>query len=540
MSIIKSRRPQLVLTAAVCGVLLAPPAHAQQRMVVMEQDGGSGPQIAHFSLPDMTALRRPDYVRDDLPTFDRKLGLAEPQSTTVRERLEKYLDAFNALQLEILPPASSQGIQMFGGSGEGVFGFVADGNAIADPENLPEGGTVSIGIRVGGDGGVVGEDVDVTAGSGAGGDGAPGVFVTMDAADGEIPDEVREQLQKQAEEMAARIQEQMENGESSFEVADPAEVERSLAEHQAHMEELAEAARKFEIQKEALRKAFEADVQTELTPEQLERWPALERTLVRRKTLPQGQLTGESADLIAVLEGLGIDLDATTPIAEQALAYELALHDALVRRNAFVDEANEKVDEAMSNGDGQTALELVERGADYRMAVRDLNQRYAQTMEAVIGDERAADFADAARKALWSRVYRPTRAERAYEQARQLDDISEAKILQILELEQAFRAELDRVNAELVRTIDREEPLERVRSMERVADMMSGATPPGNMELPKDPVREAFRERRRFERRHMKNLYDMLTPEQVAVLPKMPSENDQPFVFSFGPGGQND
>src|SRR4029077_46795 len=126
--------------------------------------------------------------------------------------------------------------------------------------------------------------------------------------------------------------------------------------------------------KAQLRQKFVADAQTQLAQPQVEKWPALERALLREKSLPQGRLSGERTDLFKVVKAAAIDDASRTAIAPQLDQYDLALDSALRQRNDFLDGADEKIDKAMQEQNFDRALSLTDRAAAMHVAVRSVNE----------------------------------------------------------------------------------------------------------------------------------------------------------------------
>ena len=67
------------------------------------------------------------------------------------------------------------------------------------------------------------------------------------------------------------------------------------------------------------------------------------------------------------------------------------------------------------------------------------------------------------------------------------------------------------------------------RSIEQIGVAMAGLSMDLGDET--DPIRAAFAKRRELDHRSVKNLYTILTPEQVAQLPKVPARKSQPFII---------
>jgi hypothetical protein len=100
------------------------------------------------------------------------------------------------------------------------------------------------------------------------------------------------------------------------------------------------------------------------------------------------------------------------------------------------------------------------------------------------------------------------------------------------------------MNLQIRETIRRHQPLEPRRMIEETQAMLSGAAhveaPPAEGEGPirlidrEDPVRAAFKKRSELDERFMKSLHGLLTPDQIAQLPKLPSKvNRKPVIIEL-------
>ncbi|MHC4415757.1 MAG: hypothetical protein ACYS0G_10770 [Planctomycetota bacterium] len=527
---------------------MAPAQPGQHQMMVV--DDGSGPMVMHFSPPDIRGLRTPDFVRRDLPTFNEKLQLDLPQRVVVRTLLDLYLSDFEAVADEHLPAGSRPGraagdrlgpevgfagprgaIVERGGEGQGIDGLVLDAlkgaDELSDLDIDVEGpGRIAVTIEAtaGGPEGPEPEgaqDIDVIA------EADPEAEVVISVAgpdDAPLPEALRKQLEEKAKAMADRIKEQMEQNEAEgldpLAGAEPA-FDR-MEERRRHFEELAERAAKLKRAKAELKQNFISDVQAQLSAEQLELWPGLERTLTRRKTLPRGRLDGERTDLVAVIDGLGLDEAEREAVAERLETYEMALHDALVQRNDFLEDADTNIDKALRDGKSDKALSIVDRATALRVAVRGTNQQFTEAIAQRLSNATARPFRRKVLEASYPRVYRRTSGQQAFEAVRRLDGLDEGVMPAVVELEAAYTAELGAVNERIRRTIEKHQPRETRRSIERMQSMLAG--PEASFDEDDDPIRTAFRKRRKLDERYMKQLYGMLTPDQVSALPKLPSQ----------------
>ena len=335
---------------------------------------------------------------------------------------------------------------------------------------------------------------------------------------------LRKKLEEKALELAEKIRERISENEAAG--LDPLAGDISPAdrieERRRHFREISEKAKAFVRTKARLREEFVAQVLAQLSGEQLERWPSLDRTLTRHKKLPQGRLDGERTDLLKVVEKLGLEEIEQEAISQQLYDYEVSLHDALVARDAYLSDAGEAVDKALASGDPDKALSVVDRGTAFRVAVRTVNEQFTDTIAARLSAPNDARLPQMVSRASYPRVYRRTRAQKAFDAARALGGLDEETRTGIDELQEAYADGLKVINERLRHTIHKHQPLQPRRPIEHTKEILSGNAAvfnPGD-----DPIRSAFRKRSEFDERFMKLLYARFTLEQVATLPKLPSQ----------------
>jgi hypothetical protein len=577
--------PLGLLIGAGVGLTSGEPAVAQsgrQRMVVVNETDGAPPEVLHFSMPDLHEIRDPDYVRRDLPDFNAQLRIDEIKKLVVSSLLDGYLNAFNELARTALPAPEENGLHLGMGHemtldfGPDVGGGGPDGESIGDllreaiggedgPYNGMDvdiaGGQVAIMIEAGagptGFGGGGGGDVEIDAfdegdpdsESPVGGvfiGGAPGdessanVMIQVAGMDDvEIPEELMEKLAQKAQEMAERLQTQMDENEAEgldplAGAIDPVEMMQQRREHIAELQERIKA---FKTGRDALRRSFEHEVQGQLSPEQLDRWPHLVRTLTRHKTLPKGRLDGERTDVIEMFDRFGPSDDERTSAAEPLERYELALHGALVARNAYLVDAETKIDEAIQENKPERAALIADRAAKLRVAVRQTNHEASEEIAGVLEDERAAEFRRLIAEHAFPRIYRPTRGLKAFDAVQRLDDVDEQTMATIGEWRSAYLGELEQTNERIRATVERHQPDESRKSLEHLATIFEpGGVMPGDDD---DPIREAFDRRKTLDEKYLAMLRQVLPPETVAsvkaLAPKRPRE---PMIIRRVSGGE--
>ena len=527
--------------------------------MVMKNDDGAA-SVTHFSMPDFQGLRQPDFLKRDVPLFKEKLVLSDEQVAALERQLDAYLEAFEKLkkeQLQITEP----GPIIFGkpemANGDGMPG----GDIVFSPKNLddlpntnlddlddmadfdgemPAGVGLSVRVTADAPGG---EDAPA-AGGGEGPE--PDVAISFSGPNGqELPEEVRKALEKRAAEMVAQIKQQLQQrlaeGQQPADAAGGAAAaavpglgDLNIDELKQRQEDMAKQAASFRKAKEELRQKFVTEAQAPLATPQVEHWPALERALLREKSLPKGRISGERTDLFKMLKSTGLDQSQSAVLAEQLDAYELALDSALRQRNDSLDDATAKIDRAMQEQNPDKALSIVDHVTALRMAIRATNQQFADSIAAILSADKAQVFQNAVLRATYPQVYRTTIGQKTFAAAAKIDGLDDQTRAGLKSLESAYRAELEQVNQQLRRAIDKNQPLEPRRKFENMKQMMQGNAGKDVLfdENEKDPIADAFTKRRELDARYAKSVAEMLTPEQAAQLPKQPTRKaGQPIII---------
>jgi len=270
-------------------------------------------------------------------------------------------------------------------------------------------------------------------------------------------------------------------------------------------------------QRRRLEAKVENDLKAVLRDDQRQRWPLLERELRRVRSLPQGQLAGESVDLHVVVEEAGLDPEENPGLDQALEAYATELDAALKARDKLTgDSFAEAMREAFGDGGPEEILDMLQKQADARVRVRDVNERHMDIIAALVDEQAAEELHAVYERRAFSRVFEPTPMQRAFDAALDIDGLSDTTRQAIERLYFSFLAELVWVNESLVRTIRRYEPKQREQRLERMAARFSRTEP----EEWDDPIDEGFDQRESLGERYRTNLEALLTPEQIDLLPR--------------------
>ena len=446
-----------------------------------EGRGGRGSRMGGFGgMQDIRELLEPDFMSRDLPLFVDQLLLDDGQKVVVEALMFDYEDEFGegsqAAQGE-LTDLGRQMMQSFMSGGGDMRGRMRD-----TWQNVQQ-------------------EVE-----------------QIEAEEGELSREDRQQLFRDRMREAAQqsMDEAQENG--------------ALDEARDVMGEMLDILEEWLAVRTRLYNQFVSDVKVQLTDDQLVMWPAFDRFLVREKTLPKGRLSGEDVNLFMVLDDVGLSDEAFDSISGSLDDYELRLHGALKARNDFLLNSAAQMYKAMKDGDASDARRILERQVNFREAVRNVNDEFRATFTSAIeSDEERMALEAAILEESYSRIYRTTTAQRAFDAAINLETLSEDQMISIAELERAYLSELGPRNSELVRLLRQTEGIEQVERGERMVAMMSGDMSRGmpwmgggGGEDSKEEQRydEAMERRGELDENYIERLNAMLTPEQQEAMPR--------------------
>ncbi len=272
----------------------------------------------------------------------------------------------------------------------------------------------------------------------------------------------------------------------------------------------------WQQQNEQLSEQFIQDVRRLLSEDQEELWPSFEHKMYRRKYLKNGRLSGERLDLFVVMTELDLAETEVQEIQPLLDAYEVELDGALHRREQQSKSSQADAIAAIRNNNNtNVGVVLADRQVQLHKVVRDVNERYVQSIAAALPQEQRAAFRDRVRQRSFSRVYRLTLAQRVFKAAQELQDLTEELLVAIGQLESQYLTELAVFNEKLVQLIKEKEPQDIVYKARLQQSKLTGQS----LERPADQTKEEFTNRRELGQRYIDQLKSMLTPEQIALLP---------------------
>ena len=204
---------------------------------------------------------------------------------------------------------------------------------------------------------------------------------------------------------------------------------------------------KFREKSKAITDGFMNDLKLLLNPDQEAKWGRFERLRRRERSSGLGSLSGESVDLVRTSEKLGIIRDpnytgASEQVRQLLEQYETDLDHAIQDRSKALESRA-----SMRPGDGQPidaeeARKAMDEIREKSKVVRDVNQKYARQLGALVGDPMGAKLATEVKHESFPQVYRDGYASKALAAASGMSDLTPEQKSTLQELQETYSREL--------------------------------------------------------------------------------------------------
>lgn len=289
--------------------------------------------------------------------------------------------------------------------------------------------------------------------------------------------------------------------------------------------------RKYRAESE---KQFFTDVKGVLNKQQVENWSAFERSHKREQTMGRGMMSGERADVVALVEKMKLPADKMKTLKPTLDAYEAEIDAPLDRRNAVQEKFMNDIDMgSLFRGDAddsarKKAEDLIKEGREAATAVRDINRKYAKQVETTLGGAEGEKFAEEFRKSSFPQIYNERYIDRAIKAATEMKDLQAGQLEGIKALQDQYKRSakpIDETGEKLV------EEREASFSLSNLQNFRGG----GQND---DKAQEQRRQRRELEDDTLTKLKAILTPEQAAKLPDRNNGGGGRQRGNGGAGGQ--
>jgi len=265
--------------------------------------------------------------------------------------------------------------------------------------------------------------------------------------------------------------------------------------------------------KKQMRIEFETDLVTVLNEEQLLLWPPLKRILIRDRLLPQGRLSGETLDVMGLVEQQDYDDETLSALLPAINEWDVHVTSALQARDDHLVE-NQGALMASFRSTDNASDGLMKEQARLAETVRQINDDAVMQIAMALPSEEGSAFTHLARERAYPRIFRTTRVERAYLGAMELEEIDPEILISVVELYDALLTELEYANEQILSETKRWESQEELERMIRFRSRMSG----GQSDRPESPIRKAEENRETVEENYLQQLRLLLTEEQIEEL----------------------
>lgn len=220
-------------------------------------------------------------------------------------------------------------------------------------------------------------------------------------------------------------------------------------------ERMPKARKAYRDKTRELEKGFFDDLKSLLTGDQESRYPGVERLRRRETVLRSGMQSGESVDLISIVDGLRLPPPARAALDQPLADYEQDLDRALLAKAKDLGQGP-----SFEPGKPWSPEDMKAQMAKAREAgqkIKDVNQRFARLLESEIPEDRRAEFARAVREATYPRVYHTSRTSKLLDAAAGLPDLQGIQRQEIQTLKESYQHDLGPVNEKWAAGIEEQE-----------------------------------------------------------------------------------
>ena len=340
--------------------------------------------------------------------------------------------------------------------------------------------------------------------------------------------------EKGMKELQTRLQGEL---DSIHEEMNEARAERwQSPDRQAAFEEVALLLQDQLRMKRKMRLEFESDLVVVLTEDQQHLWPPLQRQLIRDRLLPRGRLSGETVDIMSYVDQQDYNDETLTTIIPVLTEWDLAVTPALTARDEHMIENQGSLMSAMSTMDTTSGIEVMKAQARLAEAIREINDNAVENIVLLLPDEVGTEFNSFAKERGYPRIFRPTRTDRAYKAAMELEGLEPDILQAINELYVALQSEMVYANEQILSATHRWEAQEQLDRMNRFAQRMTG----GTSERAESPIQKAEDSKRVIEENYLEQLRMLLTDEQIEALGGLQSRSERNRDWGERGGGDRD
>ncbi|MEE2907538.1 MAG: hypothetical protein VX527_06850, partial [Planctomycetota bacterium] len=476
--------------------------------------GGPGRGLGLMGTPD--GLFSPDFMTRDAPLVIEDLNLDDTQRAIVAQLFEDYDDNFRTLvdtlraETELLNEAyvpdpeleaSMQQVR------ESMSDMRDEMRAARSQGNNPGDERPGRGQNNQGRGQQDRGDNDANS---------PDQVGQRNDDGGEGQEMTREQRREQAE--ALRAEFRLKFDDLHDQMRSVREKRYASTEMQTLLDARVNLIRAFARDKQQLRDSTASGIRALLIEDQTHLWDDVSRELRRKRLMSRGRLSGESTDLIEILDDMDMeDSEQNEDLILLHDNYSLDLDEALKARENFKYAEGLDLMDHIRNQDFNQGIEVLRKQLTLQEMTRDVNDQYIEAMTLVLPETAGTDFRMRALRRGYSGVFRPTRGERVLLSAMEIEDLDPEILGAVAELMQSHGSEIAVFNEDILVILRSEESARELRRAEDRISRFRGERRSRDREE-FDPVREAYEKRNQIDERYLATLESLLTAEQFEAI----------------------
>ena len=275
-------------------------------------------------------------------------------------------------------------------------------------------------------------------------------------------------------------------------------------------EVMGDAMKKFRTRTDKVEKSLIDDLKSLLTPDQMNRWPIVERTHRRKSTINWGSLSGESVDIADLVDGLRLESAQQATLKETLEQYAVDLDRELVTRNRAVDEMVALWLEKFMSPDMEKLKDPQATLRASSLKILELNKRYARLIEGQLPIEKQPEFKEKVKLSSYPQVYRKPYVMRAFEAVDTMTGLDPTALEAIKNVRDQYVRESGPANDAWAAAITEEEMKEE--------DGFQAMARQFGKQLP-EAIKNAKEARDALDKKTLDGLKALLTEEQQKKLP---------------------
>lgn len=270
-------------------------------------------------------------------------------------------------------------------------------------------------------------------------------------------------------------------------------------------EEFTEKAKKLETQ-------FFDDLKGLLTPEQLEKFPTVERHRRREMAMRFGLAIGASTDVVEIARLAKLDVEKNEELKEAIERYEMDLDTVLKGYEKMAIDAQR--DAGKAGWDTEKISAALKPLNDAAKQVKDINRAAAKRVAGLITDEAARKaFELEVKRREFPRIYKEAAVQRSMNAALKITGLDESQKDQLATLTSQYERDANSVNERWAKAMEEREE----KAGGRINQLMNMWDRDANKST---DVADAKKAREEIDEAATKKLEGILTEDQRAQLPQ--------------------